>query len=160
MKQTKRMDEIQKRMKPGRITLNGFLGEDKRNLVDILIEDDARVKRLNLSHKKIAKKMIKFKKKGLNGMGEFIKVDPHFEIKVESVRGKLPCPFGDPGIFPKVNTTVINNNIDESVVYTDLNIHMIWAHGFYEGKGSKFRQDPAKLKEILKIEEIKESYEI
>ena len=160
MKQTKKMDEIQEKMKPGRITLHGFLGEDKRNIVDILIEDDARVKRMNLTHKKIAKKMIQFKQKGMKGMGDFIKVEPHFEVKVESVRGKLPCPFGDPGIFPKVNTTVLNKKIDKSLVYTDLNIHMIWVHGFYEGKGSRFRLEPEKLKNVLEIEEVKENYEI
>jgi hypothetical protein len=147
-------------MKPGRITLSGFLGNDPRNLVDIIVEDDAKVKRLNVTHKKIARKMIEFKQKGIKGMGDFIKIDPHFEVKVETVRGKLPCPFGDPGIFPKINTYIKNLRINKNINYTDLNIHMIWAHGFYEGKGSKFRLDPETIVEVLEINEIEDNYEI
>jgi len=40
MKQTVQMKAIQEKMKPGVITRDGFLGSDRRNLIDILIEDD------------------------------------------------------------------------------------------------------------------------
>lgn len=151
MKQTPELDKAQERMKPGVITRDGFLGNDKRKLIDILIEDDAEVKRLDLTHKRIANRMIYFRDAGLRGLGEFITVEPHFEVKVDTVRGKLPSPFGEPGIFPKTNTTVKNMNLDKEITYTDLNIHMILAHGFYEGKGSPFRLEPKELKEILEI---------
>ena len=57
MKQTVQMREIQDKMKPGVITRDGFLGTDSRNLIDILIEDDAKVKRINLTHGQIAGRM-------------------------------------------------------------------------------------------------------
>jgi len=69
------------------------------------------------------------------------------------VRGKLPCPFGHPGIFAKVNTTVRNLKLDREITYTLLHIHLIGEHGFYEGKGSPFRLEPSDLIEILEIEE-------
>lgn len=138
-------------MKPGIITRDGFLGTDARNLIDILVEDDALVKRMNLDHQSIAQRMIELRDAGLRGLGNFISVEPHYEIRVDSVRGKLPCPFGDPGVFPKTNTVVRNLENNREITYTDLNIHMIMAHGFYEGRGSPFRLEPDDLVYILDI---------
>ena len=151
MKQTVQMRMIQEKMKPGVITRDGFLGAEKRNLIDILIEDDETVKRMNLTHQIIANRMIELRDAGMQGLGDFISVEPHFEVRVDSVRGKLPCPFGDPGIFPKTNITVRNLNKNREILYTDLNIHLIYSHGFYEGKGSPFRLDPKDLVEILEV---------
>lgn len=152
MKQTPQMEKIEENMRPGVITLSGFLGNDDRKLIDILIDDDALVKRLGYTHKGIAEKMIEFRRKGLAGLGDFVTVDNHFEVRVDSVRGKLPCPFGDPGVFPKVNITVRNLKSGKELTYTDLNIHLILVHGFYEGKGSLFRLEPEDLITILEIE--------
>jgi hypothetical protein len=134
------------------ITLSGFLGNDERKLGDILNEDEAEVKRLGLSHDAISARMLELRDAGVRGLGDFINVVPHFEVKVDSVRGKLPCPFGDPGVFPKTNTTVKNLNTGKEITFTDLNIHMILAHGFYQGRGSLFRLNPNDLAEILEIE--------
>ena len=151
MKQTPQMQQIQEKMRPGVVTRDGFLGEDDRNLVDILIEDDAEVKRLGLTHQAIAQRMTELRDAGMRGLGEYIDVEPYFEVRVDSIRGKLPCPFGDPGIFPKTNISVRNKRLGEEILYTDLHIHMIWAHGFYEGRGATFRLPPARLAEILEV---------
>ena len=157
MKQTVQLQQIQERMRPGVITRDGFLGEDRRNLVDILDTDDAEVKRLGLSHEDVAARMIELRDAGARGLGEFIEVAPHYEVRVESVRGKLPCPFGDRGIFPKTNVTVRNRGLDRETFYTDLHIHMILAHGFYEGAGSALRLDPAVLAETLDVRPTEEN---
>lgn len=152
MKQTLQMTKIQEKMKPGIITRDGFLGNDKRNLVDMLIDDDAEVKRTNLTHSLIAERMLELRDAGMRGLGEFISVEPHFEVRVDSVRGKLPCPFGDPGVFPKTNITVRNLARNREITFTDLHIHMIGSHGFYEGKGFAFRLEPKDLAETLEIQ--------
>ena len=149
MKQTVQMQAIQDRMKPGVIVRDGFLGTDGRNLVDILTADEGEVSRQGLSHQEIARRMIRLREAGTAGLGEFIDVPPRFEVRVDSVRGKLPCPFGDPGIFPKTNTTVRNRQTGLEITYTDLHIHMIGSHGFYEGRGSQFRLEPRDLAEVL-----------
>jgi hypothetical protein len=150
MKQTKILDNVQRQMRPGVITQTGFLGTDPRRLGDILAEDDAAVKRLDLTHAQIAARMKELSDAGRKGLGLAVTVAPHFEIQVESVRGKLPCPFLD-GIFAKTNTTVRNTELDREITYTDLGIHMVEAHGFYEGKGALFRLDPAELQTVLEI---------
>jgi len=156
MKQTVQMDRIQEKMQPGVYTRDGFLGTDRRKLIDILIEDDEAVKRMDLTHQLIAARMVEMRDSGMRGLGEFIDVGPHYEVRVLSVRGKLPCPFGDPGIFPKTNTVVRNTRLDREVTFTDLHIHMIGSHGFYEGKGSPFRLEPPILAEVLDIKPLRE----
>jgi hypothetical protein len=151
MKQTVQMKIIQEKLQPGVITRDGFLGSDRRNLVDILEDDEARVKRIKLTHRQIADRMIELRDVGMKGLGDFISVPPHYEIRVDSVRGKLPCPFVDPGILPKTNITVRNLKKNAEIIFTDLHIHLIGSHGFYEGKGSIFRLEPATLADILEI---------
>ncbi len=152
MKQTPQMKKIEANMQPGVITLSGFLGGDDRDLASIIEADNAVVMRQGLTHEQIAARMEELSKEGLKGLGEFIKIESGFEVKVDSVRGKLPCPFGHPGIFAKVNTTVRNIKLDREITYTLLNSHLIGEHGFYEGKDSPFRLEPRDLIEILEIE--------
>ncbi len=151
MKQSPQFQHIQEQMRPGVITLDGFLGTDSRNLIDILIEDDGTVRRLGRTHRAIARKMQYLRDQGEAGLGEFITVDDHFEVRVDSVRGKLPSPFGGPGLYQKVNTIVRNTAQEREIVFTDMHIHFIRDHGFYEGKGSPFRLDPEELIEVLEV---------
>jgi hypothetical protein len=151
MKQTVQMQKVQEQMAPGIITRDGFLGDDRRPLGDILLADDAAVKALDLDHQTVAARMIELRDAGMAGLGEFIDVAPHFEVRVDSMRGRLPCPFGDPGIFPKTNVTVRNRKTGREATYTNLHIHLILAHGFYEGRGCPFRLEPKDLAEVLEI---------
>lgn len=151
MKQSLKMQQAQQNMQPGIISMQGFLGSDPRDLIQIIDEDKSTIEELNLSCDQIAKKMEYFREQGNKGLGDFIKVDPHFAVKVDSVRGKLRCPFEDPGLIPKTNITVKNLNLNTEITYTDMNIHCIGKHGFFEGKGSFFRLDPKQLVEILEI---------
>jgi hypothetical protein len=151
MKQSPQLQKIQENMKPGVLSLHGFLGNDRRSLIEILEDDAARVRRLGTDHKSIAERMRYFRDRGEEGLGEFITIDDHFEVRVETVRGKIPSPFGGPGLYAKTNTTVRNLEVKKEVTYTDVNIHLVRDHGFYEGKGSPFRTDPEKLVEVLEI---------
>jgi hypothetical protein len=151
MKQTVQMQQVREQMAPGVITRDGFLGDDRRPLADILLADEAAEKALDLDHQAVAARMIELRDAGMAGLGEFVDVAPHFEVRVDSVRGRLPCPFGDPGMFPKTNITVRNRQTGREIAFTDLHIHLILAHGFYEGRGSPFRLEPKDLAEVLEI---------
>ena len=139
-------------MRPGVITLHGFLGPDDRNLIDILTEDDGEVNRLGLSHEQIARRMEELRDQGKRGLGEFIKVQPHFQVRVEAVRGKLPSPFGGAGLHRKTNTIVRNDAAGREIAYSDLQIHLIFNNGFYQGKGSTYRLKPADIADVLEIQ--------
>ncbi len=150
MQQPPELDIAQQNMQPGVITLKGMLGDDTRNLVDVLIEDNAAVQRIGTTHKAIAQRMQELRERGMQGLGNEITIEDHFEVRVECVRGKLPCPFGDE-IFRKTFVCVKNLSSQREITYTDMHIHMISAHGFYEGKGATFRLDPLALIEILEV---------
>lgn len=151
MKQSPETQKAQDNMQPGVITVQGFIGPDHRDLVEILDEDANTVKKLGLTHRQIADKMHEFKEAGLKGLDEFIHVEPHFEVRVSTVRGGLRCPFEDHGMIPKSNIQVKNLDNNTSIDYTDMSIHFISQHGFYQGKGSPYRTPPEKLAEVLEI---------
>lgn len=151
MKSSEPLNTIELAMQPGQITCDGFLGNDSRPLADILAADQAEVDRLGLSHHQMARRMIEFRDAGRNAMGDLVVVPPHWEVRVDSARGKLPCPFGEPGLYPKINITVRNVWNGGEITFTDLHIHLIDLHGFYEGQGTAFRIEPARLAEVLEV---------
>ena len=65
--------------------------------------------------------------------------------RVEEAKGFMVCPWPHPGTFAKRVTEVQLVNTNESIMWSDLNIHMIQEHGFFEGKGSSFRIEPDEL---------------
>ncbi|MCX7843131.1 MAG: hypothetical protein N2489_08665 [Clostridia bacterium] len=151
MRQSPELQRIQENMKPGYFSSEGFLGEDARNLADILQQDQAVVDMLGISHTEIAERMRSLTEKGMEGLGKPVLVDDIFEVIVEDYMGSIPCPFSDKWHSEKRNTTVKNLLTNLVITWTDLNIHMIEAHGFYEGIGSKFRVSPDEICEILML---------
>ncbi|WGS64029.1 hypothetical protein [Marinitoga aeolica] len=150
MKMTPEFQKAQANMQPGIITADGFLGDDDRNLIDIIIEDEELLSSLNCDVETIIEKLKYLKEKGEKGLGEPITVDGKWEVQVGEARGHLPCPFED-GIFRKVVTKVVNLKNNESIIFSDLSLHLIEKHHFFQGKGSPFRLDPAKLVRVLEI---------
>ena len=57
MKQDPRLNIVEKNMKPGEISRSGFLGNDQRKLVDILLDDGQAVTALGLTHQILADRM-------------------------------------------------------------------------------------------------------
>ena len=86
---------------------------------------------------------------GMLGLGRPMPLDGCFEIEVEDYMGKLPCPFRDNAKVNKRQTRV--RRLDTGVImrWTDLSIHMIREHGFFEGHGSHYRLDPDELVRFL-----------
>ncbi len=151
MKATEPVDAIARAMQPGTISCEGFLGNDSRPLAEILAADLDEVQRLGLSHRQIALRMKEFRDAGEKGFGEWIAMPPHWEVRTDAVRGQLPCPFEDRGLYKKTMITVRNMRNKSEIVYSDLLIHLIEQHGFYEGIGSVFRLEPHQIAETLEL---------
>ncbi|MBA4386534.1 MAG: hypothetical protein C0404_01055 [Verrucomicrobia bacterium] len=132
-----------------------MMESDKQKIQDTTRRDDEAVRALGLTHGLIALRMAQMRDMGLRGLGSQVAARPHFSVAVESTRGELPCPLGHVGMFAKTNTTVVNLNLGKAITYSDLNIHMIEAHGFYELEDSPYRLDPAALASILEPEAAK-----
>lgn len=150
MKQTPELTAIQEEMQPGRISATGFLGDDARQLADILTADAATVEALGVSHQRISEAMRRLTNIGRGGFGTPVQVDC-YEITVEDFMGRIACPFRD-GRVIKRTTTVRDLERGTELSWTDLAMHLIGRHGFYQGEGSPHRLDPGELVRFLRLE--------
>ncbi len=151
MKQSPEFDIIQKNMLPGTLSAHGFIGEDTRNLIDIIRDDAKSLGQIEIACEALADRMQEITDFGMQGLGRPMSFKESFEIEVEDYKGKIPCPFKDNVNLDKRQTRV--RRLDTGVImrWTDLNIHMIKQHGFFEGHGSVYRLDPIELARFLKL---------
>jgi hypothetical protein len=137
-------------MHPGKITADGFLGNDNRPLVDIIEADEQRLQSLKATFEDAAEKMREMLQEGRKGLGEPITLSGKWLVRVYEARGFLPCPFED-GIYRKITATVTHLGNQKSLVFSDLSLHLLEKHHFLQGKGSTFRLEPEALCEVLEL---------
>lgn len=147
MKLTPEYASAQESMKPGKITAEGFLGDDDRNIVDIITADEEEFAHLNLDFSEVAKQLRQLLREGAKGLGNVVAFEK-WEITVDEARGNIPCPFKD-GMFSKRVATIKNLNNSKQIVISDLSVHLLEKHHFLQGKGSIFRLEPSIIKAVL-----------
>lgn len=145
MKQTPKEERIARRMQPGVLTLNGFLGSDTRHYHEIIADDEKRLAALGKSPEEIAERMQYFTDISWDSFEGGIEVDGKYIVETEVVRGKLPCPFAHAGIYRKAVTILTNKQTGKTLRWSSLNLHLIKEHHFFEGIGSPFRLEPEEL---------------
>lgn len=150
MKETPVEKLVRANFEPGKLSKNGFLGDDTRHIHDIIQADRLTLAGLGITQEALADKLqyfIEQGKKVLEGkldLGEFV-------VQIQWSRGALPCPFGEPGLYHKIVATVFNKKQNKTITYSQLNVHMIKVHGFFEGKGSSFRLEPDEVCQLLNL---------
>jgi hypothetical protein len=152
MKMSPEYTKAQANMQPGVITADGFLGEDHRPIVDIIADDEKEMKRDGLEFDETVALMRHLLDEGRKGLGEPVTVDRKWIVQVFEARGFLPSPFED-GIFRKVNAQVTlltdGESTEQSILYSDLSLHLIDKYHFFQGKGASFRLAPGAIKRVL-----------
>ena len=148
-----RLDKFQaalvERLQPGVLTQRGFLGHDGRDLARIIEEDDVSVRSLGLTHLGVAARMRYLAAHGKAGFGDPVCPNGRHVITYREAMGGAPCPWGDCPRVPNAVIRVQNEALDREVTFTELSVHLIGAHGFYQGRGSPFRLDPFDLRDVL-----------
>ena len=145
MKQTPQELKVQERLKPGVVTIDGFLGNDKRHYHDIIQEDLEIIKSFDKTKEEIADRMQDFTDRAFDYSDDEVLLDNHFRVRYQTERGKIVSPFMDKGLLPKGVVTIHNLNNGLIISWTPLHIDMIKKHGFFEGKGAKHRIEPDRL---------------
>ncbi|PKL51274.1 MAG: hypothetical protein CVV42_00040 [Candidatus Riflebacteria bacterium HGW-Riflebacteria-2] len=148
MKQTPELNRIQEKMRPGVLTLKGFLGHDDRKLADILETDHQTIQRLNLDTARIAVCLQDLADRGSDLMEQEVLVDNRYLIKVRDDRGKIPSPWGD-GLFEKGDVDLVDQKTGKTLKWNRLTLRLLEVHGFFGGYGSEYRIDPEAIVEIL-----------
>ncbi|MDC7233353.1 MAG: hypothetical protein PQJ58_08970 [Spirochaetales bacterium] len=151
MKMTPNMRKAQENMAPGVITADGFLGDDKRPLQDMIVESEELLRHEGIDIDTVVQTLKDLMEEGRNGLGEPITVDGKWIVQTTEARGHLPCPFED-GIYRKITTVVRNIEKEESIMYSTISLHLLQKHHFLEGKGSPFRLEPVQLKKVLELD--------
>ena len=149
MKKSPQEQELESVLRSAKSVAGGFMGDDRRGLSEIIDSDLRAVSRLKVTVKQIAECMQEVTAKATSGLGNWVQIDSHRQARVHEARGWLPCPWPHPGRFAKRVTTLRHVKSGDTISWSDLNIHMIAEHGFFEGKGSSFRIEPGRLTELI-----------
>ena len=148
MEKSPRDERIESLLRSSKIVADGFLGFDQRPLQEIIDADVAELKELGCTAEKVAEKMQQLTEAARPMLGNPVQVGCLF-VTYEDFKGAIVCPWPHPGRFAKAITTVRREGSEQTIKWSDLNIHMIAEHGFFEGKGSAFRIEPTELVKII-----------
>jgi hypothetical protein len=149
MKKSPKESKLEEMLRSSKLVADGFMGSDNRSVSEIIEADAADLLRLGITAKQIAARMQEITNIAKTALGDWIAVDNTLNAKAEEAKGIIICPWGHIGKFEKRVTTVRLLESGQTVRWSDLNIHLIAEHGFFEGKGSAYRLDPEKLVKII-----------
>jgi hypothetical protein len=148
-------------MRPGAFSQRGFLGENER-LGDVLEADAKTLEELGLSPEELAGPLDRLIDAAETARGRAARVDERFEIDIEVFTGFQICPWApDPhggqcaaagGVrHASVEWHLRNRRTGDRLSGPGLIVHLILAHGFFEGVESPSRVDPRTLAKILEL---------
>ena len=145
MKRTEQERMILERMAPGALCADGFLGHDHRELSEIIAADTASVDAIGLTHEQVAAKLAGALEQATAELGRPVELLEHLTATWHEGMGRIPSPWPGDGVFPKGELELTDNRSGHAVRITPLSIHLIAAHGFYQGRGALYRLEPAEL---------------
>ena len=136
-------------LRSSKFSAGGFLGTDKRNLWEIIDTDAAVITRAGKTMEDIGARMQEITEIGKQGLGDWVETNHGLLVSVDDNRGMIPCPWPHHVRCLKRITTVKHRPTGTVVRWSDLNIHLIKEHGFFEGRGASFRIEPDLLLTVL-----------
>jgi len=158
MKRSPELRRVVERMAPGVLARDGFLGDDPRPLEEILDADRSAVAGLGTSHEELAGRLRDAFERARAGLGTAVCLEGGLSAVCRETMGRIPCPWGGCGVFPKGEVELTDARVPragersgEKLLFTALSVHLIAAHGFYQGRGSRYRLEPAVLARLFRL---------
>lgn len=149
MKKSPELQKLEQILRSSKLSAAGFMGEDTRPLVEIIDADLAELARLGYTAEQLVEKMQNITDLAAKALGNWAKIDDTCRAKVDEAKGRIPCPWPHPAYFDKRVTTLKNTQTGDEIKWSDLNIHLIKEHSFFEGKAGPFRIEPTHLIRML-----------
>ena len=150
MKHIPENDSIRQDLHGAHLSREGFMGDDARSFETIIADDALALSSIAVTPRKIADKMEEMTTAGMEGQGGRIPTGEYL-VEVEEFTGQLHCPLRD-ARGPYRNPFAGDNN-GRTYTWSDLSIHLIRAHGFFQGEGSTYRLSPVALARFLGLAE-------
>jgi hypothetical protein len=144
--QTRKLEHI---LRSSKMAAEGFMGSDSRSIAEIIDADAFEVAKLGYTTQQLSARMQEITNAAKKGLGTWVEVDAQHQAMVEEARGSIACPWPHLRRFVKRITTVKHLDSGQTIRWTDLNIHLIAEHGFFEGRGSAFRVEPGRLVKVI-----------
>ncbi len=152
MKKSPQQKKLEDMLRTSKFSACGFMGTDKRSVWEIIDADAAELERLGRTQEEIARQMQILTDLGKPGLGDWVDIGKDLKVSVDDHRGAIPCPWPHSFRCVKRITTCMHKDTGRTVQWSDLNIHLIKDHGFFEGRGSPFRLEPKELIAIIFLE--------
>jgi len=151
MKENPADQNLRDRLEPGLISVEGFLGNDKRPLADIIAADTGTVEAEGLTVEALGDFLEKLHVTADAGWeGRVPMFDGKISVRSDETLGQIPCPFACGAQCHKAEVAVKDAAGNDLLRFTPLDAHLISAHGFFEGKGSHYRIEPAELIDLFR----------
>ena len=149
MKQSPQDKILEQMLRSGKLAAGGFMGTDTRSPEEVIAQDTATLTMLGYNAAQVALKMQQLRDLARPQLGNWITVSEVLQVKSEDFKGFNVCPWPHLGRFEKRITTAQRLDTRQTISWSDLNIHLIKEHGFFEGKGAFFRIEPEDLISII-----------
>jgi len=151
MKENPADQNTRDRLQPGQISIDGFLGNDKRPIADIIAADEGETEAADYTAKQLGGFLESLHQTGDAGWEARVPAfDGKVTVRSDETLGQVPCPFACGASCHKAEIVVKDPNGGDLLRFTPLQAHMIAEHGFFEGKGSPHRIEPEKLIELYR----------
>lgn len=149
MKRSPSDQRLEQMLRSSKLAAGGFMGTDRRTSEEVIRDDAAELERLGKTAAAVASRMREFTRLAGPALGNWIETEDKYQLRSDEWKGSLICPWPHAGRYEKRITTCRRLDTNETIEWSDLNIHLIEAHGFFEGRGSSFRLEPTDLVRIL-----------
>ncbi len=149
MKQSPDRQRLEEILRSSELAAGSFMGNDPRPVSEVIESDTAELFRRNVTVEQLEARMRAITTAAEKGLGNWVRLEGDLEAKVDEARGLIPCPWPHQERFFKRVTTVRRTGSEQVLRWSDLSLHLIAAHGFFQGRGSAFRIEPAEIVKML-----------
>ncbi len=149
MKESPQTRKLEQMLRSSKLVAGGFMGADSRSVAEIIGADTCELTRLGYTTEQVTSRMQTITNTAKAGLGNWVRIDDKCQAVVAEARGFTICPWPHSGHCAKRVTTIERLDSGETIHFSDLNIHMIAEHSFFEGKGSPFRIEPETLVGVI-----------
>lgn len=157
-----KITELETRMRPGALSVGGFLGSSE-SLAAIMAQDNDTLRTLRLTHGELADHLEELIRAAEQSHTRSAIVG-HFEVAVTVFTGFQMCPWSpDPdqgqccagkGVqYGHLDWSITNRRIRMKMQGSGLLVHLIREHHFFEGLESPYRISPKELARLLDLDD-------
>ncbi|HOO20431.1 MAG TPA: hypothetical protein PL011_03480 [Kiritimatiellia bacterium] len=149
MKETPQDKSLEERLGASRFSGEGFLGTDHRPVDEIIAADLHALRELDIPLSRLLAALRAAFDQARGALGGEVDIRPGVTAVAHESMGRIPSPFQGDGVFEKGDVVLTDSATGEELVLTALGLSMIEKHRFFQGRGSRYRVEPARAARLL-----------